>query len=185
MGALIRVHLLYLWIIALMGVTPQVNLQKFTILILYCVLSLEELMTPTLIGRWQTRLLLFATVGVLVSLPFCFGYFGAQPSWVYLWILGYIAVFGIVWDWLYIYLQNFRWDRDWPGIFQLLAGIWEIIFLVLLVKVLGLPGIPQDSLDLKRLILHYSLVWVAIYIASQSLMRILWPHWRFRGGRWF
>jgi hypothetical protein len=33
-------------------------------------------MTPTLFGRWQTRLLLLATLGVLVSLPFVMGWIG-------------------------------------------------------------------------------------------------------------
>ncbi|MGB3532497.1 MAG: hypothetical protein WBA13_03160 [Microcoleaceae cyanobacterium] len=142
-------------------------------------------MTPTLIGRWQTRLLLFTTVGVLVTLPFCFGYFGTMPSWIYLWILGYLAIFGLIWDRLYIYLQNFRWDRDWPGIFQLLAGIWEAGFLIIIVKVLPLPGIAAEGLNLQIFVLHYSLVWIAMYIASQTVMRILFPHWRFRGGCWF
>jgi hypothetical protein len=142
-------------------------------------------MTPTLIGRWQTRLLLLATVGVLLSLPFCFGTFGTPPRWIYLSILGYIAILGLVWDWFYIYLQNFRWDRDWPGIFQLLAGIWEAGFLIVLAKVVPLPGIAPEDLNLQLFILHYSLVWVAIYIASESVMRILFPYRRFRGGRWF
>ncbi len=142
-------------------------------------------MTPTLIGRWQTRLLLFATVGVLVTLPFCLGYFGTQPSWIYLWVLGYIAIFGLVWDWLYIYLQNCRWDRDWPGIFQLLAGIWEGGFLMVLGKIFHLPGISPDQLDPRLFIFHYGWVWIAVYGASQTVMRIVFPHWRFRGGRWF
>jgi hypothetical protein len=33
-------------------------------------------MTPTLFGRWQTRLFLFATVGVLITLPFYLGIIG-------------------------------------------------------------------------------------------------------------
>ena len=140
-------------------------------------------MTPTLFGRWQTRLLLLATVGVLVTLPFAMGFIGPGANSAYFWILGYVAVFGLGWDVLYNYLQKFRWDRDWPGVFQLLAGIWELVFVGCGVKILGLPAVSKE-IPLFWFILHYSLVWVAVYVASQSLMRILFPRWRFRGGQW-
>ncbi|HEY9665214.1 MAG TPA: hypothetical protein V6C91_00325 [Coleofasciculaceae cyanobacterium] len=140
-------------------------------------------MTPTLYGRWQTRLLLLATVGVLVTLPFSSGIIGFNASPVFLWVLVYVALFGIIWDILYNYLQKLRWDRDWPGAFQLLAGIWEAVFIASLVKLFGLPNVAQD-LPLFLFFLHYSLVWLSIYIASQSLMRLLFPSWRFKGGQW-
>ncbi len=142
-------------------------------------------MTPTLFGRWQTRLLLLATVGVLVSIPFSIGLIGAHSGTVYFWILAYVAIFGIGWDVLYDYLQKFRWDRDWPAAFQLLAGIWELFFVFCGIKILGLPiPIPKELLPPSLFLLHYSIVWLAVFIASQSLMRILFPRWRFRGGQW-
>jgi len=139
-------------------------------------------MTPTLLGRWQTRLLLLATVGLAVTLPFYLGIISPGGS-IFLGVLVYIALFGLVWDVVYQYFQKFRWDSDWPGALQLLAGIWEAIFVLLLVKIFGLPGVSKD-LPLSWFALHYSLVWLAVYIASQSLMRILFPRWRFRGGQW-
>lgn len=51
-------------------------------------------MTPTLIGRWQTRLFLFATIGVLVTLAFLGLKIGDQPRSIYFWVLGYITCFG-------------------------------------------------------------------------------------------
>jgi hypothetical protein len=140
-------------------------------------------MTPTLFGRWQTRILLFATVGVLVSLPFYLGYIGSGAGIAYFCVLGYIGVFGLVWDLLYIYIQQFRWDRDWPAAFQLLAGIWEAIFFFVVAKLIPLPGVPP-TLTIGGFLLHYSLVWLAIFTASQSIMRILFPFWRFKGGQW-
>lgn len=142
-------------------------------------------MTPTLFGRWQTRLLLLATVGVLITLPFAFGITSPNSSLVYFWVLGYVAIFGILWDILYNYLQKFRWDRDWPGIFQLLAGIWEGIFLIIIIDLwqFPLPGI--QNLDFNLFVRHYSLVWLGIYLASQTIMRVLFPRWRFRGGQLF
>jgi predicted permease len=142
-------------------------------------------MTPTLFGRWQTRLFLLATVGTLVTLPFYLGLINSKPSSIYFWVLGYVALFGIGWDMLYIYLQHFRWDRDWPGAFQFIAGIWEAIFVAVLITIIGLPGIPKEDFDLGAFALHYSLVWLVIYLASQTVMRILFPYWRFRGGQLF
>jgi hypothetical protein len=143
-------------------------------------------MTPTLFGRWQTRLLLLATVGVFVSMPFATGLIGSGASSVYFWILGYVAIFGLGWDVLYNYLQKFRWDRDWPAAYQLLAGIWELVFVYCGVKLFGFLPIPQakDQLSPEVFLLHYSTVWLAVFIVSQSLMRIIFPRWRFRGGQW-
>lgn len=145
---------------------------------------IKNQMTPTLFGRWQTRILLFATVGVLATLPFFMGLIGSQSGAIFFRILAYVGIFGMGWDILYIYIQHFRWDRDWPGAFQLLAGIWEAVFVLFLIKIVGLPGIPPQDLELRAFGLHYSFVWLAIYLASQTLMRILFPYWRFRGGQW-
>jgi hypothetical protein len=140
-------------------------------------------MTPTLFGRWQTRLLLLATVGVLATLPFSLGIIGPGASPEFFWILGYVALFGVVWDILYNYLQKLRWDRDWPGAFQLLAGIWEAIFIACILVLFGLPNVTRE-LPLILFIIHYSLVWLSVYLASQTLMRILFPRSRFKGGQW-
>lgn len=140
-------------------------------------------MTPTLLGRWQTRLLLLATVGVLATLPFAIASATIQVALIFFSILGYVAVFGIGWDCLYNFLQTFRWDRDWPAAFQLAAGIWEGIFLSIVLKTIGLPGIDR-SIPLGLFWLHYSLVWLAVFTASQTFMRVIFPRWRFRGGQW-
>lgn len=135
-------------------------------------------MTPTLFGRWQTRIFLLATVGVLITLFF---YFSKDEDGLFFIILSYVALFGIAWDVLYIYIQKFRWDRDWPGAFQLLAGIWEALFILGLVQFIDLPGI--ENFNFFWYICHYTAVWLGVYLASQSLMRIIFPHWRFRGGQ--
>lgn len=141
-------------------------------------------MTPTLFGRWQTRLLLLGTVGSIVTLPFAFGIIGPGATATYFWVLAYIAIFGLGWDIVYNYLQKFRWDRDWPAAFQLLAGIWEAIFLLFILKVLRLPLPGLENLVFGSFIRHYSLVWLGVFLVSQTIMRILFPRWRFRGGQW-
>jgi len=142
-------------------------------------------MIPTLFGRWQTRLFLLATIGMLFSLPFYFGFLGGHEGEIaYFLVVLYVAIFGIFWDILYNYLQKFLWDHDWPGVLQLGAGVVEGIFLVLVIKLIGLPGIDGDSFDIGVFIIHYGLVWVTIYISAWVLMRLLFTSWRFRGGVW-
>ena len=135
-------------------------------------------MTPTLFGRWQTRTLLLLTFGLLITLPFVI-FFRLTP----LLILLLVLLFGYVWDVVYIALQSFRWDRDWPPAFQLFAGIWEGIFTFVLsfflAKVFAVFAVP-----LPIFILQYGLIWIAIFLASQCLMRIVFPNWRYRGGQW-
>ncbi|AFY69758.1 hypothetical protein Pse7367_1467 [Thalassoporum mexicanum PCC 7367] len=141
-------------------------------------------MTPTLYGRWQTRLLLMLVVGGLITLPFAAGWIGPGGS-QFFWILGYLIFFGFFfWDPLYNYVQSFRWDRDWPAALQFLAGLWEAFFIVLLIKIFQLPLLGDQELPLSWFICHYSLVWLGIFIVSQSLMRLIFPRWRFRGGQW-
>jgi hypothetical protein len=139
-------------------------------------------MTPTLLGRWQTRLFLLMVVGLPMTLPIATGWLGTTIGWHYFLIIGYVAVLGIGWDFLYHYLQSWRWDRDWPGAFHLLAGIWEGLVIATLAATIGLPGVPRPPVW-SDYVTHYSLVWVTTYIGSQTLMRILFPHWRFWGGQ--
>jgi hypothetical protein len=131
-------------------------------------------MTPTLFGRWQTRIFLLSTVGVLASLPFYLGYLGTQYNPIYFWVLFYVGLLGLGWDVLYDFLQKFMWDRDWPGVFQFFAAIVEGVVL----------GIQLEYFKIPTFIKHYSLVWVSVYLSSWVIMRLLFPRWRFRGGEW-
>ena len=142
-------------------------------------------MTPTLLGRWQTRVLLMETVGLVITLLFCDGFFGNPESTIYFWLLQYIVLFGLGWDYLYIQIQNSRWDQDWPAALQWLAALWEGLFIILLIDVadIKLPGTAADW-GLGWFVVHYGLVWLAVFIASQSLMRLVFPRWRFHGGQW-
>ena len=137
-------------------------------------------MTPTLLGRWQTRLLLLIVFGVPISLLFGVLYRDLRTPLV---LLGYVIVFGLAWDVLYNLLQGFRWDQDWPPAFQLAAGVWEGLFVWLLVAFLGLPGVASE-LGFGQFVLHYGTVWFISFVTSQSLLRLVFPRWRFRGGQW-
>ena len=137
-------------------------------------------MTPTLVGRWQTRLLLLATLGVVISAVFWL----ATGRDVFFSVLLYVALFGVVWDVLYIWLQEFRWERDWPAAFQVLNGIVEGAVVYAAIELVGLPGISK-GLDPLLFAAHYGTVWLVIFLAVQGPMRALLPFWRFHGGRVF
>lgn len=141
-------------------------------------------MTPTLYGRWQTRIFLLVTVGVIVTLPFALGYLGLGASGIYFWVLFYVGLFGLAWDIFYNWLQKFFWDHDWPGILQFFASIAEGGLLALLIQTNLLPHVSESQFNQQWFVIHYSLVSLIAYITSWAVMRLLFPRWRFRGGVW-
>ena len=140
-------------------------------------------MTPTLLGRWQTRIFMLLIIGSIVTIPFDLGAIGPGGA-PFFWSLFYICLFGLFWDILYNFLQQFFWDRDWPGIVQLITAIIEAIFLALVCSLFGLPGINKLDFNLFWFVIHYSTVWVTVYLLSWVTMRLFFPRWRFRGGQW-
>ena len=133
--------------------------------------------TPTLLGRWQTRVALLATIGLVITLIFAV-VFGSAA---FVFVLVYVAILGVIWDVIYIALQQLRWDRDWPAAFQVINGVTEGVFLYLVIRIIGLPGVPKD-LGLGLFIAQYGLVWLSIFLWTQGPMRALYPFWRFHGG---
>jgi hypothetical protein len=83
---------------------------------------------------------------------------------------------------LYTFLQAFRWERDWPAAFAVLAAIVEGVVVFLLATRVGLPGVPKD-LPAGFFAAQYGLVWVVTFLFAQGPMRALFPFWRFHGGR--
>lgn len=140
-------------------------------------------MTPTLSGRWQTRLLLMSTIGLIISLGFGWLYhdYGTTLS-----LLGYVMLLGLIWDVLYQFLQSFRWDGDWPPIFYVIGGLaegallWALVTTPLLPS--GLPGVSAD-LALGQFTAHYVTVWLAVFTIIFGPMKVIFPRWRFNGGQ--
>ena len=133
-------------------------------------------MTPTLFGRWQSRFFLLGTVGSLTTLLFAVLFRSLIPFI----LLAVVMLLGLGWDVVYNRLQKRRWDRDWPPTLQLAAGVAEGLALAgLLYGARLLPAPPPT-----QFILHYTAVWLTTFLASQSLMRLLFPRWRYHGGQW-
>jgi hypothetical protein len=161
-------------------------------------------MTPTLEGRLQTRLFLAITVGVLwtaIIAPFL-----PEPSGVTVtmsYVMAYaslllMAVYGLVWEFLYQALQQWRWDKDWPSIFVLLTVINEApvvwlldhLFPVMSGPMAGMVGpsvansgsLGPTSPYLTGFLIHIGTTWLFIWLFSQGPMRVIFPRWRFEGG---
>jgi hypothetical protein len=140
-------------------------------------------MTPTLFGRWQMRLFLLPTVGLIVSLPFALGLFSPK-SLSYLFLLAYMGVIGALCDLVAQQVQKLRWDSDWPGLLQFAGALAEGGILALLLKINQLPGINTIFLPIQWLLLQYVLASLAMFLATHSLLRVIFPHSRYRGGQW-
>ena len=136
-------------------------------------------MTPTLVGRWQTRLFLQLFVGGPLTAFWTLLFGGPKLAL----LLAYVTALGLALDALYIALQSLRWDRDWPLAFQLAGGCAEGALLFALFRAHALPGAPWGPGDTARFVAHYGSVFAVSSCVLFGPMRVLFPRWRFRGGR--
>lgn len=144
-------------------------------------------MLPTLGGRIQTRLVLLAVIGGIVTLiigpvlPI-----DAPLSAVYknaFLILATVAVVGIGWECLYHLLMQWRWEKDWPTLFGLLTGIPEGLVVWLLLSAGLIPGIAAGAVPGAAFVIDFALVWLAVWLVANGPMRVPFLRWRFFGGR--
>ena len=143
-------------------------------------------MLPTLNGRIQTRLFLVLVVGGLWTLlitpvlPLS-GDLGRRYAETYL-ILLTLAVVGVGWELIYHFVQQFRWEKDWPTFFGLITLVNEGALLWLLIQVDAVPFLPGKP-SLGAFLLHFLTTWVIVWLMANGPMRVPFVHWRFRGGR--
>jgi hypothetical protein len=141
-------------------------------------------MTYTLFGRWQVRILLLATVGLILSAIVAIKS-GTYSGGEALMAVVYLGIFGLVWDLGYHQLQRLRWDGDWGTLLQLLGAVWEAMFLIFAAKYIGLPGIDKARFNAIGFIGFDALLCFVSYLAQHSILKILSPYSRFQGGQWF
>lgn len=135
-------------------------------------------MTPTLCGRLESRIALLALVGVpwtMLFVPLLPGGPGHRSA---LLTLAVIAALGMAWELLYHAVQQVRWDKDWPSLFALLAGIPEGVAALPVLRALGLMP-PQ----IMAYLLHFGSTWTVIWLVLQGPVRVVAPRWRHTGGR--
>jgi hypothetical protein len=153
-------------------------------------------MTPTLLGRWETRFFLLATIGVLCALAVGYGYdlnagtpYTDLNALLPLTILGYMFGLGLLWDVLFQAILYLRWERDWPTLFQVLAGIAEgalVWGLLHYTTLLFLPhSIPSREMPLHIYLTLYGVIWLVTFVIAQGPLRIFLLRWRYQGGEWY
>jgi len=137
-------------------------------------------------GRIQTRIFLLAVVGGLITAIIAPVLPGSAPLAdkyrnAFLVLLS-VAVLGVLWELLYHFLMQWRWEKDWPTLFGLLEGIPEGALIWALLAAGALPGIVGKVSGADFLI-QFILVWVGVWLAANGPMRVPFIRWRFRGGR--
>ena len=143
-------------------------------------------MLPTLIGRIQTRLILLAVVGGLVTLVITpvlpIDASIAEKYHVTYVVLITVAVLGVGWECVYQFLMQFRWEKDWPTLFGLVTLVPEGLLVWGLLLAGWIPTIdgPVSSLAFW---IDFILVWLAVWLVANGPMRVPFIRWRFRGGR--
>ena len=143
-------------------------------------------MVPTLTGRIQTRIFLLAVVGGLITLIIVPVLPGSAPLGdkyrnAFLVLLS-VAVLGVLWELLYHFLMQWRWEKDWPTLFGLVEGIPEGVLIWVLLGAGAIPGIVGKVSGADFLI-QFILVWLGVWLAANGPMRVPFIRWRFRGGR--
>jgi len=142
-------------------------------------------MTPTLLGRIETRIFTLWTVGALWTL--IVGLFlpgipeGTPQSTVYgsaYQVLLIVTVLCVGWEFIYHFLQQFRWEKDWPILFGLLTGINEGIVAWLVVRAFDVRGVAGSTF-----LVQFATTWVIVWLWVNGPMRVVFIRWRFRGGR--
>lgn len=144
-------------------------------------------MTPTLMGRIQTRLALLGTVGVvwtLIVALFVPRPEDASSADVYKALftaLLIVAVVGVVWECVYHGLQQFRWEKDWPTVLGLVVAVPEGIVAWLLLQ----AGVPFDvgEVAASTFLTMFISLWLIVWAIANGPLQIFFLRWRYRGGR--
>ncbi len=141
-------------------------------------------MTPTLAGRWQTRILLYLFIGLPVTLLY-----GLYLDLAELGRLGDPFVFitallvvGLLLDYPYIQIQRFRWDNDWPFAFQFFFSILEFLITLGLMNIGALDAFLVDRIPVEYATTHFTLVFIPSFIGVLAGIQVFLVRWRFKGG---
>ena len=144
-------------------------------------------MIPSLMGRLQTRIFLYLFVGWPVT--FIFAWWNTGDLWgdnvsVFFLILTTILILGLILDPIYIWIQHFRWERDWPFAFQFFFSWIEFGIVVFLIRAQYLPwfsdNLFQDSGEIWTAVYHFSWVFFPSFLLLLGGMQLFFIRWRFK-----
>ena len=142
-------------------------------------------MIPTLNGRIQTRIFVSLVVGgiwtllitPLLPVP---GTLSDAYATTFV-VLLTVTVLGVGWELVYHFIQQFRWEKDWPTLFGLITAVNEGALVWLLLEYDAVPGIA--GVPLSAFLIQFLTTWLVIWLTVNGPMRVPFIHWRFRGGR--
>ena len=142
-------------------------------------------MLPTLFGRIQTRIFLIAVIGglwALVISPLLPGGGSVSDKYRTMYaVLLIVLVLGVLWEFVYHGLQQFRWEKDWPTLFGLVLGVPEGVVAYLVARTGVLPW--AEHVSVSAFVVGFGTTWLVTWLWVNGPMRVLSVHWRFRGGR--
>lgn len=140
-------------------------------------------MTPTLAGRWQTRLILFLFVGLPVTLLYSlyldFEDDGFYDPFVFLTAL---LIVGLILDPVYNYIQRFRWDNDWPFAFFVFFTFIEFLITLGLLNAGLLDPFLTYRIGNDTALVHFSWVLFFSFVSVLAFIQVFLIRWRFKGG---
>lgn len=153
-------------------------------------------MVPTLLGRIQTRILLTIILGIpltalfVVTIMWFFWPNLFDTSWdIPFYILGILLIVGLILDPVYIQLQRFRWDQDWPFGFQFFFSIVEFCIVLALIKwgvfeTATNPYTPVEipsSLPVAVAVTHFTIVFIPTFLSLLGGVQLFLVRWRYKG----
>lgn len=140
-------------------------------------------MTPTLYGRWQTRILLFVVVGLPVTFLYAlyldFEDDGFYDPFVFLTAL---LIVGLVLDPVYNHIQRFRWDNDWPFAFFVFFTVIEFLITLGLLNAGFLDPFLTYRIENDTALVHFSWVLFVSFVSVLAFIQVFLIRWRFKGG---
>lgn len=149
-------------------------------------------MTPTLIGRWHTRLILFVVIGLPVTLLFAlhatnWDYWPPRydlPAFQYpFYFLTAILLLGLALDVAYMQIQRFHWDQDWPFAYQFFFSIVEYLIIYYAAWDGWLDVVFTEFRPTwNDTVYHFSTVFALSFLALLGGVQIFLIRWRFKGG---
>ena len=153
-------------------------------------------MIPTLSGRIQTRIWLILFVGIpwtLIITPFLPNNRDKIPGSSLLdtykttfTVLGVVLIIGVFfWELIYHFLQQFRWEKDWPVMFTFFEVINEAIVAFIVFKALNLDTKFHGTATNATFWWHVVTTWMVMWLFVLGPIKVVFIRWRFRGGRIF
>ena len=83
-----------------------------------------------------------------------------------------MAILGVVWEFVYHCLQQFRWEKDWPTFFGLVTAINECALVFGLARYGLLPNV--EPIPLGTFLIDFLVVWLGSGLLLTARFAFRW-----------